>query len=210
MTLLNEYNINWEEFVKYGSRQFLEKNSIIYKQGEIGNGFYYLKKGLVKVTTTTAGRSDLLLKIILPTQLVGIQAMDQLVHYTTAKTIEDSVLYFFSYNTIEKIMLQNPAMNQLFLQSVINEMNTFASKINAERLPAEQKLAILLLNIYDEFSQYHIPLLQKDIASSTGLTRITIYKIFKEWREKGYIENTGSSFSIKNPTVLKKYAEGLY
>ncbi|WP_301110024.1 Crp/Fnr family transcriptional regulator [Sporosarcina sp.] len=210
MTLLNDFNINWGEYEMYGRRQFLENKSIIYKQGEVGNGFYYLKKGLVKVVTKTAGRKDLLLKIVLPNQLVGIQAMDQLVHYTTAQTIEKSVLYFFHYDTIEKLMLEKPEMNHLFLQSVINEMNSLAVKISAEGLPAEQKLAILLLNIYDEFSQYNIPLLQKDIVSSTGLTRITIYKIFKEWTEKGYIEPTGKSLSIKNPSILKKYAKGLY
>ncbi|MFK9092503.1 Crp/Fnr family transcriptional regulator [Bacillus salipaludis] len=210
MKLLFASNSNWEEFLPYGNRQFYKKGSVLHRQGEVGEGFYYLEKGLVKITTTTASGSDSLLRIALPSQLLGVQAMDQLVHYTTAAANKNSVLYFFPYEMAKELMFQKPAMNELFLQSVIDEMYTLALKINDYRLPAEQKVAMLLLNIYEEFHQHDIPLTQKDVANSTGLTRITVYKIFKEWKEKGYIATIGKSISIINPSILQNYAQGIY
>lgn len=200
-------NDSWDEALKYGKRLFFQKGVTIYNQGEIKDGFYFLKKGLVKITTKTAKGDDFLLKIALPSNPFGLEAMDHLSHYTTAKTIKDSILYFFCTNHINKIMKENPAIERLFLESVIQEMNILVLKIYDDKLPARQKVARVLLNVYDEYRKYNISLKQKDIADCTGLTRITVYKVIDEFEEKGYIEKENEDIIIQNRSLLQKFTE---
>ncbi|WP_158736056.1 Crp/Fnr family transcriptional regulator [Alteribacillus sp. YIM 98480] len=212
MTVLvsNSGKLNEKEFVTYGKRTFIKKNTVIYQQGEVGDSIYYVEKGLVKVTTKTANGDDLLLKISLPGQFLGVQTMDQLVHYTTSQTINDSVLYLFNYDTVKELLLAHPELSRLFLKVVINELNILTEKICLSKLPSEQKIAKLLLNIYHEFNQFDIRLTRNELAKCTGVTRITIYKIMKEWEENSYIETLGRSIVIRNPSALQFYADGLF
>src|SRR5699024_5307560 len=147
---------------KYGKRSFLPKNTIVYSQGEAGKGLYFIEKGLVKIKTRTAKGNEFLLKIALPNNLFGLESMDHLEYYTSAETIENSVLYFFPNRDLDEIIQQNPTIEHFFLESVITEMNILALKIFEDKLPAHQKIARILLNVYDEYKKYNISLKQKD------------------------------------------------
>lgn len=208
MTVLFDHNSNWGHFILYGKRMFFKEKTTIYKQGTYGDGFYYIEKGLVKVTTKTTNGNDLLINIAIPSQLIGVQAMDQQVHFSTAEAIKDSVLYFFSYQTVTELIYKNHHIRSLLLQTVIHKMHTLTPKIYLDSLSSEQQIAHILLNVYLEFKQFEIPLTQADITKCTGLTRITVYKVLKEWKEKGYIEPLKKFILIKNPSALQKYIGG--
>jgi CRP-like cAMP-binding protein len=84
-------------------------------------------------------------------------------------------------------------------------MHILAEQINLHTLTTEQQIATVLLNIYHDFKSYEIPLTQKDLATCTGLTRITVYKTLKKWKEKKLIDSKNKRFLIKNPDLLKNY-----
>lgn len=84
-----ETDVKWESFLKYGTRQFCKGKTIIYKQGTMGEGFYYLHKGLVKIISTTAKGNDRLLNIVVPGQIMGVQSMDRHTHFTTAVAVKN-------------------------------------------------------------------------------------------------------------------------
>ncbi|WP_408011109.1 Crp/Fnr family transcriptional regulator [Pseudalkalibacillus sp. A8] len=198
---------NWGDFVSYGERLFFKEKSTVYKQGEMGDGVYYIEKGLIKATTVNTRGEELLVNISLPQQLIGVQAMDNVVHFSTTEAIKDSVLYFFPCATVKEIIHTQPIAHRLFLKTVTRQMGCLIDTIHLNKLPSENQLAKLLLNIYDEFRQYEIHLSQKDLTKCTGLTRVTVYKVIKKWKEKGYIETSSKSIFIKNHKALKKYTE---
>lgn len=204
MALLFDSDINWESCLQFGTRQFFKEKSAIYQQGTLGDGFYYIQKGLIKVTTTTSIGKERMLNIAIPGQLLGVQAMDRQPHFTTATAVNDSILYFFSCEHFQKLIKAQPSILNIFIKTVIHKMHILADKIYLDSLTPEQQLSVILLNICYEFKNYEVPLTQQDLTKCTGLTRITLYKIIKQWKAEEIIESRGKKFLIKKPDELKK------
>lgn len=204
LAILFDSDINWESCLQFGTRQFFKEKASIYQQGTMGDGFYYIQKGLIKVTTTTPIGKERLLNIAIPGQLLGIQAMDRQPHFTTATAVNDSILYYFSCEHFQKLIKAQPSILSIFIKTVIHKMHILVDKIYLDTLTPEQQLSVILLNICYEFKNYEVPITQQDLTKCTGLTRITLYKILKQWREEEIIEIHGKKFLIKKPDELKK------
>lgn len=204
MAILFDSDINWDSCLQFGARQFFKEKASIYKQGTMGDGFYYIQKGLIKVTTTTSIGKERLLNIAIPGQLLGVQAMDRQPHFTTATAVNDSILYFFSCDHFQKLIKDQPSILNIFIKTVIHKMHILADKIYLDTLTPEQQLAVILLNICYEFKSYEVPLTQQDLTKCTGLTRITLYKILKQWKEEEILEIHKKKFLIKKTDELKK------
>ncbi|MFP5113291.1 Crp/Fnr family transcriptional regulator [Bacillaceae bacterium C204] len=204
MAILFDNDINWESCLQFGTRQFFKEKTTIYQQGTMGDGFYYIHKGLVKVTTTTPIGKERLLNIAIPRQLLGVQAMDRQPHFTTATAVNESILYYFSCEHFQTLIKAQPSILNMFIKTVIHKMHILADKIYLDTLTPEQQLSAILLNICYEFKKYEVPLTQQDLTKCTGLTRITLYKILKQWKEEEIIEMHGKKFLIKKPGELKK------
>lgn len=204
MAILFDSEINWENCLQFGTRQFFKEKACIYRQGTTGDGFYYIQKGLIKVTSTTTIGKERLLNIAIPGQLLGVQAMDRKPHFTTATAVNDSILYYFSCDNFQKLITFQPSILNMLIETVIHKMHILADKIYLDTLTPEQQLAVILLNICYEFKNYEVPLTQQDLTKCTGLTRITIYKILKQWKEEDFIDIQGKKFIIKKTDELKK------
>ncbi|WP_026566850.1 Crp/Fnr family transcriptional regulator [Bacillus sp. UNC41MFS5] len=204
MAILFDSDINWDSCLQFGTRQFFKEKASIYQQGTMGDGFYYIQKGLIKVTTTTSTGKERLLNIAIPGQILGVQAMDRQPHFTTATAVNDSILYFFSCDHFQKLIKDQPSILNIFIKTVIHKMHILADKIYLDTLTPEQQLAVILLNICYEFKSYEVHLTQQDLTKCTGLTRITLYKILKQWKEEEILEIHKKKFLIKKTDELKK------
>jgi CRP-like cAMP-binding protein len=203
VAILFDSDINWESCLHFGTRQFFKEKVHIYQQGTTGEGFYYIQQGLIKVTTTTAMGKERLLNIAIPGQLLGVQAMDRQPHFTTATAVNDSILYFFSCDHFQNLIKNQPSILNMLIKTVIHKMHILADKIYLDTLLPEQQLAAILMNICYEFKNFEVPLTQQDLTKCTGLTRITIYKILKQWKEEKIVEIHGKKVFIRKPEELK-------
>ncbi|MEJ8546663.1 Crp/Fnr family transcriptional regulator [Brevibacillus borstelensis] len=198
-----ETDVKWESFLKNGTRQFCKGKTIIYKQGTMGEGFYYLHKGLVKIISSTVKGNDRLLNIVVPGQIMGVQSMDRQTHFTTAVAVKNSVVYHFSCAQFQEMLKAQPELLSLFTQTVSQKLRILLFAINMKALTSEEQIASLLLNLCDDFKNYEVPLTQQDLADCAGLTRITVYKILKQWKESGIIEIKNRTFVIQKPELLR-------
>jgi CRP-like cAMP-binding protein len=198
-----ENAFDWADYLKFGTRKFFKAKETIYTQGTNGNEFYFLHKGLVRIITETATGKERLLNIVVPNQLLGVQALDQNAHFTTAIAVKDTIVYHFSCEEFNRLITEYPKLFKLFSRTVIHKMRILLDRINLNALTSEQKIALLLHNICDEFKNYEIPLYQQDLASCTGLTRITVYKVLKQWQEEDIIEIKDRKYYIKKPEFLR-------
>ncbi|MBK5458106.1 Crp/Fnr family transcriptional regulator [Peribacillus sp. TH16] len=197
--------INWENYLEFGIRQFFKEKTGVYKQDTIGDGFYYVHKGLIKVITSTTKEKDRMLNIVVPGQLLGVQTMDQQVHFTTAVTVKDSILYYFPYEKFKELLRLQPTFLNLFTKTVIQKIHGLVELINLNSHSAESQIALILLNICYDFKDHEVHLTQKDLVTCTGLTRITVYKILKQWQKENLIEIQSRKLLIRDPDLLRNY-----
>jgi CRP-like cAMP-binding protein len=203
MVTLYDQDFNWDSYLKFGTRKFFKRKECIYSQGAYGEGFYYLLKGIVRIVSTNTIGKEPMLNIVIPNQLLGVQSLDQKQHFTTAIAIQDSVVYHFSYEQMKGLIKIYPELFKLFSRTVIHKMKILLDRINLDAFTPEQKVAWLLYTICYKFHSLEVPIQQQDIASCTGLTRITVYKILKQWHEEGIVEILHQKYVIKKPDFLR-------
>ncbi|WP_066365316.1 Crp/Fnr family transcriptional regulator [Neobacillus fumarioli] len=203
MVTLYEHVFNWDAYLGFGSRQFFKRKQCIYAQGTIGDGFYFLHQGLVRIVSTNAAGKERMLNIVIPNQLLGVQSMDKKQHFTTAIAVTDSIVYHFPCDKFKELIKAHPELLKLFSRTVIHKMRILLDRINLDTLTSEQKIAFLLYNVCYEFKNFEVPINQHDIASCTGLTRITVYKVLKQWQENGIVEIMNKKYFIKKPDFLR-------
>ena len=200
--IVGDNDLKWEQFLHLGKREFIKAGQTIYKAGEEGKYFYYLNSGFVKLSLKTTSNKWITFRLVINYQLFGLQALDQLIHYATAQTLSNCVIYKFSLKDIEQIVHTNNEAYHFLISKIVEEMDILTQKIEAFNLSAERKLAKLLLNIFYFNTHLQLQLSKKEIANCIGTSRITIYKILKDWEEQQYIQFDQKRITILQPDQL--------
>jgi CRP-like cAMP-binding protein len=205
----HSYDNCWKPYSKFGERIFVKRNAIIYHQGTTGNGFYLLHKGLIKIITTSAKGGNRILDVEGPGHIFGEQAIDKQPYFSTAIAAKDSVLYYFSCERFHELIVSDPDLLKLFMNSAIQKIRILTEGIMLKTITSEQQIAFTLLKMSRTCKNYNISLTQQELASYTGLTRITVYKVIKKWKENDLIDIVDRMFIIKQPDTIKQYAQNL-
>ena len=196
--------LTWENYLEYGKRQFFKGKSVIFQQGDAGNGFYYMKKGLIKIVSVKSARNERILDIVGPGCLIGEQAIDGLPYYSTSISHVDSVLYYYSNEDIEKLTQRDSDMISLLAQSLFSKEKLLLNNINATSADTQRQIAHSLLYLMNCCQSKEINLTQQELSLYVGLTRITIYKVLKEWAVEGIVSIQNRKIYILDPEVLKE------
>ena len=201
-----EENIQ-DSFLKYGKRLYKKRKPPIFNQGQAGEGNNYLHQGLVKIVTFSSNGNERILDIPKPGQFIGEQVMDHRFYFSSAYTIEDSVIYYFPLQKMQQIINHSPEVNLLIINSMIHKIRLLASNIVLSSFSAEQRIAAALLDIYNGNQSKPILITQQDLANYVGLTRITVYKILKDMKQDKIIDIKNRTIFIERPDMLEKFME---
>lgn len=187
-----------ELFKKHGNTLKLKKNNIIAHEGDALNTVYYVENGLCKYTFSQLAEEAITLCLILPGRTIGdIFAVIETDLFFRFETVQDSVL-----KTIPRsIFMQELRSNNDF---ALTMMTYFANKQHSHvegmicnaTLPANQKLAILLINIAkdnpaadkDGYIKLPYKLTQDILAEVTTVSRVTVNRTLSEWFDEGILK----------------------
>ena len=194
-----------DAYLKGGRRMFVKQNSVIYEQGTSGAGFYVLVEGKVKISMKVFDKKERILEIQGNGQLFGEHSMDQNSYFCSAITLEDSIIYYFTYKQFQELVIKNEMIRSMFYSSMIDKLKQLGDIIQLKSHSVEEQLASSLLEISSKYNSFEIPLNQRQLSNYTGLTRITIYKIMKEWEESNLLTKKEGKIFIKNPEFLREY-----
>jgi len=187
-----------------GTRQFRKKNTVIYHQGEVGDGVYWVERGLIKIKTCSAQGDVRNINIIGPGECFGELALIGAPSIATAIAIEDSVVYFLTVDKVRALFSDFDA-SMTILHSLLTKMRGLVE--TAFHTSAEQQIAYALLQISEHTQDKKITMKQKDLAEHTGLTRMTINTVLKKWKSSDIIDIENKMITIKNAAALDEYSK---
>ncbi|MFC5589767.1 Crp/Fnr family transcriptional regulator [Sporosarcina soli] len=195
--------------VKEARRIFVKKNTVIYEQGQKGDGFYLLFDGKIKISMKVFDERERILEIQDCGQIFGEHSMGKKTYINSAVALENSVIYSFTDRQFQDLVMGDEAIRSLFYNSMIDKLKLLGGIIQHKSLSVEEQLANSLLEISRKYNSCEIPLNQQQLSNYTGLTRITVYKIMKIWMEKKLISKTKGGFFIQCRETLQKYVSAL-
>jgi CRP/FNR family transcriptional regulator, cyclic AMP receptor protein len=194
----------WNSFIQFGERKFIPKKTIVYNQGDVTKGFYCVDKGLIKIKTCTILGDEKHSNFIGPGPIFGELALIQVPSFSTAITVDDSVIYFFSVQRFKELVHQYDEPLMFIFNSMLKKMSALVEQTFLST--AEQQIAHSLLQLYESSGNEQIYIKQKDLAEFSGLTRVTVSKVLKTWKDRGIIEAQNKLIHIKNKKMLIAFA----
>lgn len=199
-----ELRYKWEPFLTYGQKVEVQKNKVIYSQGEAGRGFYYLSKGEVKITLLSDKGDERIINIVPTGMLFGEHGVQQEAYLTGAIATSPCVFYFFSDEALAQICKDHPHAATVYTNSLIYKFRILAEIIDLLDSPVEHQLAYYLLKLVEENGKASMN--QTSFAKYIGTSRITVNKIIQKWKHQGYIQLSQRQILITDMDKMKEIA----
>ncbi|WP_421617084.1 Crp/Fnr family transcriptional regulator [Brevibacillus sp. TJ4] len=190
---MSDLRYKWTPFLMYGKKLELPKNTVVYRQGETGRGFYYLDKGGLKITLLSHNGHERTIDYVPTGGLSGEHGAYNGTYLTTATTTCNSVLYHFSDDALSRVCSDHPQAAILFTNSQIYKVRLLAEIIAFQDCPVEQQMAKFLLKLTTVHETEAVPIDQTSFARYVDTSRITVNKILQKWRQQGMIELSSRS-----------------
>lgn len=198
---------NWDKYISlgYGQRKELDKNTVLFRQGELGQGFYYLAAGEAKISLLSNQGCERDIDYVMPGKLLGEHGFLNTPYFTTSVITSHSILYFFSKDDFNKLCIDFPEVASIFMDSLILKVRLLAETTTILNAPAEYRLAHFLYKQYKWKNEIKIKVSQNSLASFIGTSRVTIHKIISQWKQEGMLEHNKGWIHFLDINKLENY-----
>jgi len=195
---------DWSQYTNYAKIQRLKKNSILFRQGDKLNGFYYLQEGEIMISVLREDGYERIIDFVFPGSLIGEQMVNNVASFTTATLLMDSTVYYFTKKQFERLTNEHLEASQQFGYSLIKKIRMHATINSILNAPIDVQLAHFLFNLAERTGDNVVDITQTSIAKYLGKSRVALWKVLKEWRSEGIIKISNQTIEIKDLGKLKE------
>lgn len=181
---------------------------IIRKQGAFLSHVISINSGLAKMYLEGENDTDIILKIIKPTNFIGGPGMyiDHRHHYTVAALTETSAC-FIEVNAFKKLIHDNSDFAEGFFKDFSkNTLRTYDHLINLTHKQAAGRMAegLIYLSKYIFHSKkFDLLISKRDLGYLTGMSKDSVIRILRKFKEKGFINNERNDIEILDFDTLE-------
>lgn len=185
------------------------RGETIFKSGGPLTHIICLTKGKVKIYIEGHQGKKILLNIAKPVQLIGGPGflVDER-HYITATALEETTACYIETKHFKEVMKTNSEFSMELVKYLNMRIIGYFDKISSlTHKHMHGKMADTLLYLADEVynnDKFDTLLNRQDLADMSAMTKESVIRIMKEFKEEGVLEYSTSHFEILNKESLKK------
>jgi len=180
-----------------GQRIRVERHASLYRLDDpVGNNIYSIRSGSFKILGAGAEQRDRIVDFVLAPEFLGLNALGQELHGSSAVALEDSEVCRITWNRLafkgRRQPLQRAGLHAL-LAAALRRAQQHA--LMARNTQAGQRLAGLLLALSERHaakgysaSQFRLPMPRADIANFLGVTAECVSRLIVQFRQQGLLE----------------------
>jgi len=214
-----ELPVEKQAFMNLAKRRDLEKNDMIFFEGDLGESCFYLEKGIIKIFKTTFSGKEPIFFLRKQGEFFGVaEVIEAMPRKANAQTITPSVLYEIKKNDFEDLLSRYPKLAKKIIQILGRRLRYLGEQIeNLMVCDVSMRLAKLLVYLsYDllsDESSWIKPvtlshsLTQDQMASMTGSCQQTICEVLKRFQEDKLVCISKKKITVLNPLKLLGEAE---
>ena len=185
---------------------------VMLKQGTPATHFLCLTSGMAKIFLEGYNERSLIIGIVKPVEYIfgpGIY-VDNQNHYSAA-AIEDSTACLVDTNSYKELIRTNPDFAESFLKRIsIQTIWNFEQFINITQKQMPGKVADVLFYLSEkvyESNPFHITLSRQDLADLSCMSKESVIRILKEFKDENLIKIEGDIIEILNIESLRTISE---
>ncbi|MGH1374362.1 MAG: Crp/Fnr family transcriptional regulator [Cellvibrionaceae bacterium] len=189
--------------------QSIKNESAIYKIGDDPTALYGVIDGAVKLIGEAPTGKFFLYELVSPGQWFGENsAIDGAPRGQTAVAVGEVKVVSLLRKDLLDLLLSQPDLYQYFVRILCLRLRRAGKAIEETAfLSVSVRMAKTLLRMHRVREKYRIKLSQDEIAASLGVTRQSIYRVLKDWKERGWVTMSYGDVRIKEPSSLSRWVQ---
>ena len=205
----------YESLMDSGVTHIYKKGEIIFREGGIPAGIFYVRSGRAKKYKATAKGGEQIFYLCGKGELLGYHALlGEEFYPDSAATIEDSQITFIPKDNFLKVLRSSTVLSNTLLKALGHEFSLFISSItNLATRSVRERLAFNLLMLDEKFKSpdrpdtaSEIKLSRTDLANMVGTAKETLVRLLQDFRQAGLIEKTDKIIRIIDRKAMVKEA----
>lgn len=203
-----------EDFQKYLNNKkaiSVNKGKLVFKEGEMPKGVYYIEKGAVKLYKMGFNRKEQILRFAKEGNLIGYRSLLSEEEYEASAEAMNSVKVIFIPSSIfHKLLMTVPKLSYAMLQKISCELGEYSNTIAllAQKTVRERLAEVLILLEkklgIDPEGFIQLALTREEIANLIGTATESAIRLISEFKQDNLIEVEGRNIKIINHDRLKK------
>lgn len=191
-------------------RSPLERGEYLFHAGDPFTAVYVIRAGSVKTVTVSREGGEHVTGFYLPGELIGLDAIAGGSHPCAAQALESTAVCEIGYGELESLSRKIPGLQRQLLRLMSCEIRQDRDMmVLLGGMPAEERLAALLLNLSDRFRQrgfspsdIRLSMSRYDIGSYLGLAVETVSRLFSRLQGEGLISVQRKQVRIRDADAL--------
>jgi CRP-like cAMP-binding protein len=191
-----------------------KKGELIFKEGDPVNGMYFVFSGSVKVHKKWGGDKEIIIRIAAKGDVVGHRGLGADTIYPVSGTaLEPVTVCFIDMAFFTNTLKVNTELLYQLMLFFASELKVSERKMrDLAHMPVKGRLAQALIGLQKKFGtgdagMINIALSRQDLASYTGTTYETVFRMMQELVEARLIETEGKNIRILHVDGLQGLAE---
>jgi len=186
----------------------VNKGETIFEEGGKLTGIYYIYEGAFKVHKQW-GDKELIVRFAKKGDIVGHRGLgDEPIFPVSATALEPSVV---CYIPLDFFMASLKVNHELLLQLMLffaEELKVSEKRMrNLAHMPVKGRVAQAILNLQSKFGENEegfidLTLTKQDLASYTGATYETVFRVLTELVNENLVKLSGKNIGILNASKL--------
>lgn len=205
----------WKELIALKKKTIsVKKGELIFAEGDVVTGIYFINSGAVKVHKLWADKKELIIRFAAKGNMIGHRGVATGNAYPVSATaLTNTSLCFIDSNFLETTLKADPALTYKFMQFYLAELQKAELRMrNLALMDIKGRIAGTLTELQDVFGKESngyitVPVTRQDIASYAGTTYETVFKYLKSLERVKIIHSIGKSIRINDYKKLAAIAK---
>jgi len=188
------------------------KGEVIFKEGNEVKGIYFVYEGTVKVHKHWGENKELILRFAKQGNIIGHRGLGKdLVYPVSGTAIETTTVCFVDLDFFKASLKTNYDFLYELMQFFANELKESERNMrNLAHMQVKDRLAQALLTLEEKFGRtpngfINLSVSRKDLASFTGTTYETAFRVLNEFMLEKVILTEGKGIKIIDKCALLQH-----
>ena len=175
-----------------------QKKDIIFKQGDVADSVFYIRKGKVKVTVLSKEGKEAVVAILGVDEFIGEGCLiGQPKRLATASALTDGITMRVAKSEIQKVLKNEPAFSKMFVAHILTRTARIEEDLIDQLFNSTEKRLARVLLLLANFGKQGRPepiiakISQETLAEMIGTTRSRVSHFMNKFRKLGFIDYNG-------------------
>ncbi|NRF41504.1 Crp/Fnr family transcriptional regulator [Pedobacter foliorum] len=189
----------------------VKKGEALFKEGDPVKGIYFVYRGTVKVHKRWDNEKELIIRFAGAEEIIGHLGLGKKPLYPVSATaLENTVVCYLERDFFETTLKVNGELTYKLMQFFANELQDShramrdLAHMSVKARIAQSILALLHKFGVDDNGYIALALARQDIASYSGTTYETLFKVSNDFIKDGIIEVSGRNIRVLNEKRLSE------